>query len=191
MEAEFYAAISRAPQRLYMKTMIMFVAGEPCQLVVLLGNTSARQLAFGQGVSKSAKHIEGRFLWLQDAVQQGRLQIKPGCTRYNWGDLFTKPFSPARFLALRFLHGLVDEQDDPVGEKEWEDLQLKREFKQQVKQVKRQFTGQYVTSGWLKKVASLTLLMPAPAETSRADASMAPVEGLCTPSELQSEGTCE
>ena len=40
-----------------------------------------------------------------------------------------KPFSPARLLTLCYLHGLVNEYDDPVGEKEWEDLQLKHEFK--------------------------------------------------------------
>ena len=64
-----------------------------------------------------------------------RMQFgKAGCrspesTHYNLGDLFTKPFSPARLLTLCYLHGLVNEYDDPVGEKEWEDLQLKHDFK--------------------------------------------------------------
>ena len=164
MEAEFYAAVSGACHWLCVKAVITFMTGESCQLVVLLGNMSARHFALRQGVSKSAKHTEGRFLWLQDAVRQGRLQIKLVSSRYSLGDLFTKPCSPARLLALCSLHGLVNEHEDPVGEKEWEDLQLKHEFKIQVKRVKCQFTGQCVTSGWLKKVALLTLLMPAPAD---------------------------
>ena len=125
--------------------------------MVLLDNASARQFALRQGVSKAAKHIEGRFLWLQDAVRQGRLQVKAVSAHYNLGDLFTKPFSPARLLALCYLHGLVHEHHDAVGEKEWEDVQLKHEFKQQVNRVKHQFVGSHVATGWIKKVALLTV----------------------------------
>ena len=167
MESEFYAAVSAACQGLFMKATITFMTGEPCQLVVLLDNASARQFALRQGVSKAAKHIEGRFLWLQDAVRQGRLQVKAVSTHYNLGDLFTKPFSPARLLALCYLHGLVNEHHDAVGEKEWEDVQLKHEFKQQVNRVKHQFVGSHVATGWIKKVALLTLLMPNAAEACR------------------------
>ena len=85
-----------------MKAVIMFMTKECCQLVIL-HNASARQFAMRQGVSKAAKHIEGHFLWLQQAVR-GKLQIKSVSTRYNLGGLFTKPFSSARLLALCYLH---------------------------------------------------------------------------------------
>ena len=167
MEAEYYGAVGAACQGLFMQVAIAHMSEEPCKLVVLLDNSSARQFCLRQGVSKAAKHIEGRLLWLQDAVRLGRLQLKPVSTHYNMGDLFTKPFSPARLLALCYMHGFVNAHDESVGEKEWEDIQLKHNFKQQVRRVKHQFANTSMTSSWVKKIALLTLLMPDSVEACR------------------------
>ena len=76
MEAEYYAAVGTASQGLFMKAVVEFMAGTRCDLIVYLDNISAKSFALRQGVSKAAKHIEGRLLWLQNVVQQQRLTLK-------------------------------------------------------------------------------------------------------------------
>ena len=115
IEAEYYGAVSASGQGLCTQAVIQFMASAPVRLIVLLDNAAARQFSLRQGVSRSSKHIEGRLLWLQDAVRAGRLELHSVSTDFNLRDLYTKPFTPARLLTLVFLHDFVDIYNNPIG----------------------------------------------------------------------------
>ena len=161
MEAEYYAAVGTASQGLFMQAVIEFMAETKCSLVVYLDNMSAKSFALRQGVSKAAKHIEGRLLWLQNVVQQRRLSLKFVPTHKNLGDLHTKPLAPARLLALLYLHDMVDGYDRPVGQTEFENVQAAHAVKLQVKRARGYYRGAF-SDALCKRLALVSMMLSMP-----------------------------
>ena len=161
MEAEYYAAVGTASQGLFMKAVVEFMAGTRCDLIVYLDNISAKSFALRQGVSKAAKHIEGRLLWLQNVVQQQRLTLKFVPTHRNLGDLHTKPLTPARLLALLYMHDMVDACDRPVGSNEYENTQAAYAMKLQVKRSRVCANGA-LPDTLCKRIALITMMLSMP-----------------------------
>ena len=112
-------------------------------------------------MSKAAKHIEGRLLWLQNVVQQRRLSLKFVPTHKNLGDLHTKPLSPARLLALLYLHDMVDGCDRPVGQIEFENVQATHAVKLQVKRARGCYRGAF-SDTLCKRLALVSMMLSMP-----------------------------
>ena len=160
MDDEYYAAVGTASQGLFMKAVVEFMAGTR-DLIVYLDNISAKSFALRQGVSKAAKHIEGRLLWLQNVVQQQRLTLKFVPTHRNLGDLHTKPLTPARLLALLYMHDMVDACDRPVGGNEYENTQAAYAMKLQVKRSRVCANGA-LPDTLCKRIALITMMLSMP-----------------------------
>lgn len=87
-EAEFYAEGLAAAKGLLVKHFAQEM-GEKLQLVVLCDSVAGRAIAQRLGVGK-VRHIQTRFLWLQERVQEGELVIRKVSTEDNWADAGTK-----------------------------------------------------------------------------------------------------
>ena len=166
-ESEWYAAVSGSCEGIYLRSIFRFMANSPCSLHLKVDNSACRQLALRQGVGKT-RHIEGRMLWLQQAVKDKILDIGAVASAFNLGDLSTKMHSCHRLRCLLFLHGFVDSFTcAPVGADSYEDLMMKQNFKAALKQVKLDLCRQHnwnrmpggAVSKMAKQIAMLTLLM--------------------------------
>ena len=116
-ESEYGALIKAASTGLGLRSLFLdWNVDVP--LVVASDSSAARGLVSRRGLGK-ARHIQTRFLWLQELVSRRELRVVSVPTLRNRADLFTKPHTAARieFLAklmsLKFL-----KLSDPVVE-EW------------------------------------------------------------------------
>lgn len=87
-EVEFYAEGLAAAKGLLVKHFAQEM-GEELKLVVLCDSVAGRAIAQRLGVGK-VRHIQTRFLWLQERVQEGELVIRKVSTEDNWADAGTK-----------------------------------------------------------------------------------------------------
>ena len=90
-ESEFYAIASAANELLHVKHFVeeaqLFQVRE---LQILTDSSSAKSIASRQGVTKRTRHLDVRFLFLQDLVQKGDLRLVKVPGENNSADLFTK-----------------------------------------------------------------------------------------------------
>ena len=63
-----------------------------CEIHMRCDGSAARSMSARQGLAKT-RHVDVRFLWLQQAVQEGRLKVLSVPTSENLSDTFTKSLS--------------------------------------------------------------------------------------------------
>ncbi|CAK0895671.1 unnamed protein product, partial [Prorocentrum cordatum] len=91
-EAEFYAVVNGGAVALMLKA-IYEDFGDHMEALVLSDSTTAGSLADRLGVGQRTKHIQTRFLWVQERVQDRDLKVQKVHTSKNLADLATKPVS--------------------------------------------------------------------------------------------------
>ena len=62
-------------------------------------STAAKAIASRLGLGK-VRHMEVRFLWVQEMVKEGKIAVKKVHTTKNIADLLTKPVSMSVVLEL-------------------------------------------------------------------------------------------
>ena len=87
-EAEYYALCHGAAHGLGLQSFMRDI-GIDLKLVVESDSTSAKSFASRRGLGKQ-RHVETRYLWLQDRVAFKHLEIKKVATRDNVSDILTK-----------------------------------------------------------------------------------------------------
>ncbi|CAE7249315.1 unnamed protein product [Symbiodinium sp. CCMP2592] len=106
-ESEFYALVSAACDGVYLKRVLEYLLELPVDLLMRTDNSSCRQISLKQGVSK-IRHLDGRFLWIQEKTADRTLRVQPVDGRRNPSDLGTKvPCSGSRLRALLCMHDFV------------------------------------------------------------------------------------
>ena len=90
-EAEFYAAGKAASEALYARAVLKDL-GWPLQVRLIVDASAAQGMASRQGVGK-VRHLEVRYLWLQDLVKSGTVRISKVWGKLNPADVLTKPMS--------------------------------------------------------------------------------------------------
>ena len=60
------------------------------ELVLLSDSSAARGIASRRGLGKT-RHVQTRFLWIQEKVSTKTLKVEPVGTHQNLSDLCTKP----------------------------------------------------------------------------------------------------
>ena len=106
-ESEFYALVSAACDGIYLKRILQFLLDQLVDLCMRTDNQSCRQISMKQGVSK-VRHLDGRFLWVQEKTGDGTLRVGAVDGRRNPSDLGTKvPASGKRLKALLCMHDFV------------------------------------------------------------------------------------
>ena len=97
-EAEFYALVKGAAEAIAMRSLMadLGIAG---RILLRVDSNSAKAIASRRGVGK-VKHMETRFLWVQEKVRRGDIVVKKIKGTINPADVLTKPKSRDEFLKL-------------------------------------------------------------------------------------------
>ena len=111
-ECEYYGLAAGCSEGLHVKSILEFF-GFPSALRVHTDSTAARGISQRQGVGK-VRHLEVKTLWVQQLVQQKRLEVLKVAGDQNPADLNTKVHGKAKFLELVKLYGVKNagQKDD-------------------------------------------------------------------------------
>ncbi len=97
-EAEFYAAGKAAVEALGVRSLFADL-GWKAILKICMDAGAARAIASRQGIGK-VRHLEVRYLWLQDQVRSGNIRLQKVWGKENPADVLTKPMSFGEALRL-------------------------------------------------------------------------------------------
>ena len=97
-EAEYYALVRAASEALGMKS-IMHDLGWDCKIRLLVDSSAAKSIASRTGLGK-LRHLETKFLWLQECVRRGKVVLSKVRGDMNPADVRTKPKSLEDMKAL-------------------------------------------------------------------------------------------
>ena len=76
---------------------------ENARLVPEMDNAAARALAVRRGVTGQPRHLDGRLLWFQQAVEEKAVNVLPVAGTYNIGDIATKALGAVCLRALLYM----------------------------------------------------------------------------------------
>ena len=94
-ESEYYALLRSSAHALGIKAMLNeWRFGVKREIHMRCDSSTARGMPVRQGVEKT-RHVDVRFLWLQQAIQEGRLKVLSVPTSENLSDTFTNSLSQA------------------------------------------------------------------------------------------------
>jgi hypothetical protein len=79
--------------------------GSELKLVMYSDASAGRSLAFRKGLGK-VRHIETKYLWIQDLVKDGRIKLLKGKGTCNPADIGTKHLSISEMSGLLLGIGL-------------------------------------------------------------------------------------
>ena len=92
-ESEYYALLRAAAHSLGVRAMLQdWLYGVGLDISTRCDSSAARGIASRQGLGKM-RHVDVRFLWLQQAVKEGKLRVLSVPTADNMSYVFTKPLS--------------------------------------------------------------------------------------------------
>ena len=91
-EAEFYAVVKGCQVGLSRRSMYQDL-GIPMKIEIQSYSSTANYLTDRLGAGQRTKHIDTRYFWIQERVQDGDLSIKKVPTAKNCADVGTKPVS--------------------------------------------------------------------------------------------------
>ena len=90
-EAEYYALVRAAAEGLGVQS-IMRELGWDAKVRIWADAAAAKSIASRIGLGK-VRHMEVKFLWLQEAVKARRVEIRKVAGLANFADVLTKPKS--------------------------------------------------------------------------------------------------
>ena len=100
-ESELYAMTQAAVESLAIKNFIQefssAILSSSVSIVIQTDSSAGKSMASRLGMSRHSKHIELKYLWIQDEVKEGKLELKKVGTHFNPSDVLTK-YVPASVL---------------------------------------------------------------------------------------------
>ena len=91
-EAEFYAVAEASQVGLSLRSMYQDL-GIPMKIEIQSDSSTANSLTDRLGAGQRTKHIDTRYFWIRERVQDGDLSVKKVPTAKNCADVGTKPVS--------------------------------------------------------------------------------------------------
>ncbi|GKB83567.1 putative RNA-directed DNA polymerase [Tanacetum coccineum] len=108
-EAEYIAATACACQCLWLKRILAAIGHEEGESsIIQCDNSSAIQLSMHHVFHGRSKHIDVKFHFLRDLVNDGIVQLTHCNTHDQIADVMTKPLKKEQFVKLRKSMGLVE-----------------------------------------------------------------------------------
>jgi hypothetical protein len=107
-QAEYVAAGSCCTQLLWMKHMLADYGFKQGLLSLFCDNTSAINISKNPVLHSRTKHIEIRYHFIRNLVEEQLLELTFIPTEQQLADLFTKPLDNLRFTSLRKAIGVCD-----------------------------------------------------------------------------------
>jgi hypothetical protein len=107
MESEVIAANLAAKEGAWMKKVILAMDSN-CEAIVNVAVDNQAAIYFAQADTDQtrSKHIDTRYYYVKEKVQDGTIRLYHVPSEHNVADLFTKAFRPDRHLKLMRLCGL-------------------------------------------------------------------------------------
>ena len=133
-ESEWYSACSGVSDGLFIKYCVEFLTARPSTFTLKVDNNGARFLAHKSG-SGRIKHMRGKYLWLQELVEQSELQVKGISTLLNTSDLGTKCLPRGRLFTLMCMIGFQNADGESIGEQEYQTVLLQEGNRRKVRQL--------------------------------------------------------
>ncbi|GJT20222.1 zinc finger, CCHC-type containing protein [Tanacetum coccineum] len=114
-EAEFMAATSAACQAIWLANLVKELTGQDVEPITLfVDNKSAIALMKNPVFHGRSKHINIRFHFIRECVEQGKIIVEHVNTKDQRADLFTKALALVKFIEMRNKLGLTDTEPGPV-----------------------------------------------------------------------------
>ena len=140
-ESEYLASVGGGAEALYISALWEFLTHKETEARIISDSSSCRAFSQRQGVGR-LKHINVKYLWLQQKIKEEALQMDGVPTVLNLADLGTKRLSKARRDFLMFLIGLVEYDPNnkvyvPVGEDQFNAYLQKKALGKTMKSVRR------------------------------------------------------
>ena len=96
-------------QTMWLRRLIADIQGaEPKSVKLLVDNKSAISLAKNPVFHDRSKHIELRYHFIRECVEEGRIYIDYICTNDQLADVLTKALGRLKFLELRGRIGMTE-----------------------------------------------------------------------------------
>jgi hypothetical protein len=107
-EAEYMAASNAACQAVWLSRLLGEITGEePKKMKLMVDNISAIALCKNPVHHDRTKHIDTRFHFVRQHIEEGRVHVDYVRTGEQLADIFTKSLGRARFSELRQTLGVV------------------------------------------------------------------------------------
>ena len=105
-EAEYIAVTEACKEMLWMKRFLQELSLKQEEHVVYCDSQSAIHLSKNPSQHSKSKHIEIRYHWIRDTLEQKVLQLEKVHTDDNGSDMMTKALLKGKFEVCRNLAGL-------------------------------------------------------------------------------------
>ncbi|KAJ1270345.1 hypothetical protein BS78_06G047000 [Paspalum vaginatum] len=108
-EAEYIAAATACCQGVWLARLLAELRGEEAGAVnQKIDNQSAIQLSKNPVFHDRSKHIDVKYHYIRECIEEGRVDVEPIDTKLQLADILTKALGRDQFLQLRSKLGLVD-----------------------------------------------------------------------------------
>jgi len=108
-EAEYVAAAAATCQGIWLSRLIAdFQGTKETTVKLLMDNMSAIALSKNPVHHDRSKHIDTKFHFLRECVEEGKLEVEHVGTGEQVADIFTKALGRVKFIELRSALGFVD-----------------------------------------------------------------------------------
>eukprot|EP00971_Amphidinium_carterae_P342746 6482167-Amphidinium_carterae.1 len=111
-EAELYAACGAMQEALMIRSLCLELK-VPCRVTLYSDSSSARSIIHRQGLTR-CKHIDIKYLWLQEVLSTKQMELKSVPTQANPADIGTKRLPSGRLRELASKCGLRMGSPDAV-----------------------------------------------------------------------------
>ena len=103
-EAEYVAQTHAAKEAMYLRTLVEEICGFDKPVTLNCDNQGAIALSKDNKFHARTKHIDIRYHFIREAVENKKISVKYVPTDENPADIFTKPLPKAKFR--RFVESL-------------------------------------------------------------------------------------
>ena len=93
-KAEFHAVVKGGQVEPSLRSMYPDL-GIPMKIEIQSDSSTANSLMDRLGAGQRTKHIDKRYFWIQERVQDAEFSVKKVLSAKNCADVVTKPFSPS------------------------------------------------------------------------------------------------
>jgi hypothetical protein len=108
-EAEYVAAVAAACQGIWLSRLVAdFLGTKETTVRLLMDNLSAIALSRNPVHHDRSKHIDTRYHFLRECVEEGKVEIEHVGTAEQVADIFTKALGRVKFIELRSALGVID-----------------------------------------------------------------------------------
>ncbi|XP_066341683.1 uncharacterized mitochondrial protein AtMg00810-like [Miscanthus floridulus] len=110
-EAEYIAATTAACQGIWLARLLAELKGEKVRSITLkMDSESAIQLSKNPVFHDRSKHIDVRYHFIRECVEENRVKLQSVRTAEELADILTKALGPQQFCELRSKIGVIDVQ---------------------------------------------------------------------------------